>query len=87
MRISCNERDRGYAAFRKLIEAEKEPLIFLDGVRVLCETADEELGEVIVQARGDGAMIVDPNRPGHVLRETLRGRVRIRVLHPPIAGL
>lgn len=62
MRISTNENDPGYALWKK-IRDEKDVKTFFNGKEIfMVETADEELGLVIVAVEDkDGGIVVDDN--------------------------
>lgn len=78
MRISVDERDPGCRAYREALAQGYDFVVTLDGERVTALTADDVAGEIVRPALGPGgSWQVDPQRPGEILKETVRGRVKI----------
>ena len=79
MRISTNENDPGYALWKKF-RYEKDIKTFFDGKEIfMVETADEELGLVIVAVEDkDGGIIVDDN--DQIKTKELHGVVKIELV-------
>ena len=79
MRVSTDPKSPFHAPIRDALSDGATLIVFLDGKRINdVLTADEGSGEVVRMARGEhGSVRLAPENPGELLRETLRGRVKI----------
>lgn len=89
MRISCNEEDPGYKNWSRVYAGHLQ--IYVDGVLVpRCVTVDEEEGIAIRAVFDDKGKPVFNERRDEIVKETLRGDVRIAVdanRFPVLAGM
>lgn len=83
MRISTEKNDPGYRLYAEAQAQGIHYLVELNGERIRrVITADDVTSEVVVPAQNaDGSLRIDRTK-GEVLRETLRGRVRLIRRHP-----
>lgn len=79
MRLSVNQGDRGYRAYKALPKG-VTPTVTVDGAEIrMVVTADDRLGYVLaVDVDGDGRAQINSRRDG-VKRKQLRGRVVIEL--------
>lgn len=73
MRISADRSDPGFSPVAQHFEA------FLDGVSLpFCVTADEDLGEAVVQDRDAAGKLVPNDAGDNVRLKIVKGKVEIR---------
>ncbi|OHV81613.1 hypothetical protein [Rhizobium sp. LCM 4573] len=80
MRVSSDKADPGYADWCKLNGDRKIVTVYLDGEKVRdAVMADEEAGEVRRCVRTEADNLAFDKKTGDILRETLRGKVKVVV--------
>jgi hypothetical protein len=82
MRLSSDKNDPGYALWRKITDSGKRVRVYLDGVEqdaANATVADERNGYITrAVLDGDGELTLNETKT-EVLRETVRGAVRIDI--------
>ena len=88
MRISTEKSDPGWQRLMEFHAKGQKVAVFLNGLRLdiaTIITADDGSGEVVRFARdAKGRVRSDPYQYDRRLTETLHGRVRIEIVHPPM---